>query len=265
MKIANKSFTFIITSRGNYGKFKLIIKGLKERGAKINLILGGMITLEKFGKIENFIDTKYIDNIFRVSFVLEGSSNLNMGKSMGLAIQDFSQVLSSFYSHFIFVVGDRYETLAAVISASFLNIKIIHLEGGEFSGSIDEPVRHSISKFSHLHFVCTDEALKNVLQIGENPKFVFNVGSTSFDIFKKYIKKNNIELVNRYARDYGFGKKLNFKNKNYILVSLHPVTTETDWFIKTNILLKTLNSLDHNYVFGFCQIWMLDQMIFLNQ
>lgn len=254
MKIANKSFTFIVTSRGNYGKFKYVISNLKRKGARINLILGGMITLEKFGKIQNFIDTKYVDNIVKLSFVLEGSTNLNMAKSMGLAIQDFSQALINIKSDFVFVVGDRFETLAAVISSSFLNLRIIHLEGGEFSGSIDEPIRHSISKFSHLHFVCTDAALKQVLSIGENPKHVFNIGSTSFDIFKKHSEKNNIKLVNDYAKFYGFGNKICFRKNNFILVSLHPVTTEQNWYEKTNILIDSIQSINDNFV------WILPNM-----
>tara|TARA_B100000674_G_C37663102_1_gene833470 strand:- start:14 stop:859 length:846 start_codon:yes stop_codon:yes gene_type:complete len=120
----------------------------------------------------------------------------------------------------VVTVGDRYETIATAIAASYMNITLAHIQGGEITGSIDESVRHAITKLSHIHFTSTKKSKKNVISMGEDKRFVFHVGCPSFDLLTKKISKIKInkDLV-------GVGTKIEIE-KRFILVVFHPVTTE---------------------------------------
>ena len=133
----------------------------------------------------------------------------------------------------LLISADRFETLAVGITASYMNIPVCHLMGGELTGSIDEKVRHSLTKLSDYHFPCTERSKKIITQMGENPKKVWNVGCPSIDLAKRV---NYKETVNLKKYDFGRGFKVNLK-KSYIVVLIHPDTNK----YKENFITKFQN------------------------
>ena len=142
-----------------------------------------------------------------------------MAKSTGLLLLELSTTFQKLNPDMVFIVGDRYEVLSAAIAANYMNIFLIHLQGGELTGSVDENVRHAVTKLSHLHLVNTNRSKKIVQQMGENPKNVF-CGCPSIDIIKNLdFKKVKIK------QPFGVGHKIDLKKPYYVFL-IHPVTTD---------------------------------------
>ena len=166
-----------------------------------------------------------------------------MSKSTGLAILEISNALDELKPDLVITVGDRYETMATAISASYMNIPLAHTMGGEVSGTIDESVRHAVTKFSNIHFAATKIAKKNILRMGENKNYVFNVGCPRIDEVKKILKKEPAELQ-EIINSFGVGEKLNLE-KPFITIMNHPVTTEYGSGEKEiSKILKIINKID---------------------
>lgn len=215
-----KKIAALIVDRANYGRMKpVLIELRKNPDIKLDIICSGSMLLDRFGKVEREVIKDGFEISSRVFVELEGSNPITMAKSTGLAVMEFSNELARLRPDFLLVIGDRYEALGAVISAAYLNICIIHLQGGEVSGSIDECARHAITKFSHYHFPATERSKDYLIRMGENPDTIFNFGCPVVDI----ISKINPE-VPADAFNHGVGRKVDPKEK-YLLVMFHPVTT----------------------------------------
>ena len=166
-----------------------------------------------------------------------------MSKSTGLAIIELSSIFNDLKPHTVVTVGDRYETIATAIASSYMNITLAHIQGGEITGSIDESVRHAITKMAHIHFTSTKKARKNVIAMGEDKKYVFNVGCPSFDLLNKKIKK--IEINDALK---GVGNKIDI-NKKFLLVLFHPVTTEYGQsFRQTEKIISAIESVNEQTI-----------------
>lgn len=151
-----------------------------------------------------------------VPMFLDGGTPAVMAKSVGVGIIKIIDELQRLEPDLVFINADRFEMMAVAIAAAYLNIPIAHNEAGDVSGTIDESVRHAITKFAHIHFCATEKSQKRVLQMGENPEFVFTVGSPAIDALKNLepeFPQKAIPLID--------GKK------PYLLVMSHPVTTES--------------------------------------
>ena len=125
----------------------------------------------------------------------------------------------------VFIVGDRYEVISAAIATSYMNIPLAHTMGGEITGTIDESVRHAITKLSHLHFVSNKDSFNRVVKLGEDKKNIFNVGCPRIDLVKQALKKKMFNRLQKYINENGVGDKIDLSQK-FILLSQHPVTTE---------------------------------------
>lgn len=169
----------------------------------------------------NFLAQNIIKDGFKIdgkiSLFLDGGTSETMAKSVGLGILKIVDELRRLKPDVVFVNADRFEMMAVAVAAAYLNIPIAHNEGGDVSGTIDESIRHAITKLSHIHFVATEASRKRVLQMGENPKSVFVVGSPAIDALK------NLNL-NSFSQE--FLNKFN-PAKPYLLMLLHPVATES--------------------------------------
>ena len=164
-----------------------------------------------------------------------------MAKSTGLAVIEISSIFADLKPDVVVTIADRFETMATAVAASYMNIILAHTQGGEITGSIDESVRHAITKLSHIHFASSKIAYKNIIQLGEDKKNVFLTGCPSLDLAKKFPKKIDDNLLKKYN---GVGKKFNLKEK-YIVVMQHPVTTEYgDGFKQINETIKAVSKLD---------------------
>ena len=152
----------------------------------------------------------------RVSLFLDGGTSETMAKSVGLGIMGIVDELKRLKPDVVFVNADRFEMMAVALAASYLNIPIAHNEGGDISGTLDESVRHAITKLSHVHFTATEASRRRVLQMGEDPKLVFTVGSPPIDTIK--------QLDLKLPKDFASGLDA---DKPFLLVLLHPVATES--------------------------------------
>tara|TARA_X000000950_G_scaffold180078_1_gene218400 strand:+ start:21384 stop:22538 length:1155 start_codon:yes stop_codon:yes gene_type:complete len=220
-----KKICTIIHNRANYGSIKSVLELLKKhKSFRLQIIVGGSANLERFGSVVNIIKKDGFKIDRKINFVVEGNSTLEMAKSTGLAIIEMSNALSDLKPDLVITVGDRYETMATAISASYMNIPLAHTMGGEVSGTIDESVRHAVTKFSSIHFAATAIAKRNIVKMGENKRYVFNVGCPRIDEVKQILKKIPSNF-NKKINENGVGSTLDL-NKPFITIMNHPVTTE---------------------------------------
>jgi UDP-hydrolysing UDP-N-acetyl-D-glucosamine 2-epimerase len=189
--------------------------------------------LRRFGRVSDQVRLDGFNTLPDLYIEIEGGENVSMGMSVGVGIQSISTVLSYHRPDYILLIGDRFEALAATISAVYQNIRVIHLQGGESSGSIDESNRHAISKLSHLHFPATEKAKGILLRMGENPKFVHNCGCPVGDI----IINGSLPEINKIGKVHGLG---NLASESYGVVAFHPNT----------VSIETLNDSLNKIVIG---------------
>lgn len=221
MKVMSKRRICVVTgSRAEYGLLYWLIKEIQEdKELELQLIVTGTHLSEEFGNTYKEIQKDFkIDA--KVKLPLEDDSAVGISKAMGIAQYEFSKIFQELKPNIVVILGDRYEILSVAISAMLSNIPIAHLHGGEITeGAIDESIRHSISKMSHLHFSATKQYRDRVIQLGENPSRVFNSGGLGIDNI------NKLKLLNKKE----FEKSINFKlGKKNILVTYHPVTLEQE-------------------------------------
>lgn len=224
-------------TRAEYGLLFWLMKAIqKDSDLELQLIVTGMHLSPEFGLTYKEIEKDFtIDK--KIEILLSSDTTVGISKSMGLAQISFAESFDTLKPDMLIVLGDRYEIFSAVSSAMIARIPIVHLHGGEATeGLIDEPIRHSITKMSHIHFTATDEYKNRVIQLGENPNRVFNVGGMGIENIKR------LELLKKDEFEKSIGFKLNKKN---ILVTFHPVTLENST-AKTQFqeLLNAIDSLE---------------------
>lgn len=218
-----------VGNRANYSSLKSAMLEIKK-SKKLDLILiaGSSSLLKKFGEVSNIIEDDGFTIHERLFSLLYGETPETMTKSSGILLYELSTILNKYNPAFTLIVGDRFEMLSVAIASFYNNIPIIHTMGGESSGSIDDSIRHSITKLAHIHFPSNRIAYNRIIQLGENPKYVFNVGCPRIDIVREILKKPTDlrELLFNYLLFNGTGY---YNTKNFsksIVVLQHPVTTE---------------------------------------
>jgi len=217
-----KTICFVVNSRANYARIKTAILASKsKKDFNTVVVLGASGLLFNYGSVESIMIRDGIEVDFKVYSVVSGDSPELMAKTTGLAIIELSSIFAKIKPDFVVSVADRYETLGTVIAASYMNIPVIHTQGGEVSGSIDESVRHACTKLSHVHFPATEQSAKVIEQLGEDPESIFVTGCPSIDIAKQ---ATDIPISNVLSNYKGVGNELNYDGE-YILVSQHSVTT----------------------------------------
>jgi UDP-hydrolysing UDP-N-acetyl-D-glucosamine 2-epimerase len=221
MKI--KKIALVITSRASYARIKsFLIEANKNKKIKLFIILNSSSVLEKFGDITNVLKRDKLKIYHRSFTSLEGVSLTNQIKTTALNMIDLSVLFERINPDLVITIADRFETLATAITAAYLNIPLGHIQGGEVTGSIDEKVRHSITKLADIHFVSTKKSKNNLIKMGEDRKKVFLTGCPSIDLIKNI---GDLKLdYNPIIKYRGIGSEIDFKKK-YIIVMQHPVTT----------------------------------------
>lgn len=233
----------ITGSRAEYGLLYLLIKRIdKDKDLDLQLVVTGMHLSSNFG-----MTYKEIENDFKISkkidINLSSDSTLGIINSISIALNSFLKTYNKIKPDIVVILGDRYEIFGAAIAATIARIPIAHIHGGERTeGAFDESMRHSITKMSHFHFAATNEYRNRIIQLGETPSKVFNVGGMGVE----YIKKQ--KLLSKKA----FEKSIKFElNKKNLLVTFHPVTLENKASkVQFQELLKAINELnDTNIIF----------------
>ena len=241
----------VINNRANYARIRsFLLESKKSKKVKIDLILAASALVEKFGELEKIIKEDNLTISKKLFTIVEGDKPIAMAKSTAIEISELANLFENSKPDYVFAIADRFETLSVAIASSYMNIPLIHLQGGEITGSIDESVRHAISKFANIHFPATNLAKKNLIRMGEDPKTIFNFGCPSIDLAKK-IKKKKIRLQKILNR-YNFSNQDNFNLQNihkYIVVVQHSVTTEYENTKKDVIeTIKAISKIDMNCV-----------------
>ena len=230
-------------TRADYGLLYWLMREIvDDKDMELQLIVTGMHLSEEFGLTYKVIEKEFKINEM-IDMSLSSDSQIGISNSMGLAQIAFSEAYQKLKPEIILVLGDRFEIFSAVSAAMISRLPIAHLHGGEATeGLIDEAIRHSITKMSHLHFVANDVYKKRVIQLGENPNRVFNFGALGIDNIKK------LKLLSKNE----FQKSINFNlNKRNIIVTFHPVTLEISTSkVQFNELLDSIKELkDTNVIF----------------
>ncbi|NVC48652.1 UDP-N-acetylglucosamine 2-epimerase [Vibrio diabolicus] len=231
-------------TRAEYGLLYWIIKGLHESpSAELQLYVGGMHLSPEFGKTIEQIRSDGFPVAEKLEFLLSSDTPVGIAKSMGLALICAADALERTKPDLLVVLGDRFESMAICQAAMVAQIPIAHIHGGETTeGLIDEAVRHSITKMSHLHFTATEEYRQRVIQLGENPEHVFNVGAPGIDSIKE------LKLLSREE----LSKSIDFDvtDAPYMVVTYHPVTLSRDGAVEDlKQLLTTLRQFpDHKFL-----------------
>ncbi len=241
-----KKIAIVVYSRANYARIKSLLIELNRRN-KIDLkvILGASALLDKYGNLEKILKQDKIKITTKSYSIVEGNNPCTMAKSTGLGIIELSQIFSTIKPDIVLTVADRFETIATAIAASYMNIPLAHTQGGEVTGSIDESVRHSITKLAHIHFPASKKSYDRIVKLGENKKNIFLTGCPSLDL----IDKKKLTIDSKFVKNFKYvGNNVDFK-KNYIVMLYHPVTTmhklEKE---NTKILLEVCNKLNKQVI-----------------
>ena len=215
-----RKICIITGTRAEYGLLRWVMQGIKDDPEiALQIIATGMHLSPEFGLTYQAIEQDGFEIDRKVEMLTSSDTSVGIAKSMGLGMVGFADALHELQPDLIVVLGDRFEIFAAVSSALVARIPVAHLHGGEATeGLVDEAIRHSITKMSHLHFVAAEPYRQRVIQLGEQPDSVFLVGGLGVDNIKR------LELLDRSALEVSLDFKLGPKN---LLITFHPVTLET--------------------------------------
>lgn len=210
---------------------------------ELQLVIAGSALLDRYGNAVDFIERDGFPVAAKVFMVLEGENPTTMAKTTGLGVMELTNVFFNLQPDAVISIADRFETIATSIAAAYQNIPLVHVQGGEVTGSIDEKVRHANTKLADLHLVCTPDAKERVIRLGENPDMVINTGCPSIDL-AKMIGQDQVLGFDPVEKYGGVGVDLNWK-EGYIVVLQHPVTTEykqaKEQVLETLRAVKALN------------------------
>lgn len=240
--MTKRNIAVILVDRANYGRMKPVMSALKKQPSlEMQVVCAGTMVLERFGLPMKIVQEDGFDIASQIYIELEGSTPTTMAKSVGFAVIEFASEFQRLKPDIVLIIGDRYEALAATMAASYMNLPIAHIQGGEVSGSIDESARHCITKMSQYHFPSTQRAAEYIIRMGEHPKTVFCVGCPSGDLALNL----DLTLPEDIFNTKGSGAEVN-PQQSYFLVVFHPVTTsygyEND---ETNQLIKALAQINY--------------------
>lgn len=232
-----KNVVFVTGTRADYGKMKPLMKALDaDDNFEMYVFVCGMHLSESLGSTYEEIQRDGYKNIY-IAFGIAHTNDSSV--NLGNTVTCFAGYVSNIKPNMIVVHGDRMDALAGAIVGAQKNIPVAHIEGGELSGTLDESIRHAISKFAHIHFVCTEEAKRRLIQLGEEENRIYVIGSPDIDIMLSDTLPDLSKVKDKY--EIGFDK--------YAILMYHPVTTEFDR-IGNNIesVVNAVMESDRNYV-----------------
>ena len=237
MKQKIKKILFLTGTRADFGKIKpLILRLQKDKEFKVTIFVTGMHMLEKYGETHIEVDKSGIKNIFK--YINQNYLD-RMDVILAKTILGFSDYVKENKPDLIIVHGDRVEALAGATVGSLNNIRVGHIEGGEVSGTVDEVIRHAVTKLVNFHFVSNKSSFRRVMMLGEPRNNIYEIGSADIDIMKSKKLPSLKKVCNHYKINY----------KNFGLLLFHPVTTETNFLSKQiSLLVSTLINSHKKYV-----------------
>jgi UDP-hydrolysing UDP-N-acetyl-D-glucosamine 2-epimerase len=215
----------VVGSRANYSSIKSAMRAIQEHPQlALQVVVGASALLDRYGAAVNLIEQDGFKPAARVHMLIEGETPTTMAKSTGLGLLELPTIFDQLRPDIVLTVGDRFETMATTLAAAYMNIPIAHTMGGEVSGTIDESIRHAVTKFAHVHFPASAGARERIIRLGERPEDVHMVGCPRVDLVAGIVAKNHDAPIAKLF-DKGVGEVLDLR-RPFVVVSQHPVTTE---------------------------------------
>jgi UDP-hydrolysing UDP-N-acetyl-D-glucosamine 2-epimerase len=236
----------VVTARPSYSRIKSALRAIREHPElELQLVVSASALLERYGSAVHYIEEDGFEIAARVYMVLEGENLAAMAKTTGIGLMELATVFDNLRPDAVLSIADRYETIATAIAAAYMNIPLVHVQGGEVTGSIDEKVRHAVTKLSDLHLTSSEPAAERLLRMGERPESVFVTGCPSVDLATEVLANARLDF-DPFDRYGGVGDRFDPAD-GYVVVMQHPVTTEheaaRDQVLET---LHAVNELDVN-------------------
>jgi UDP-hydrolysing UDP-N-acetyl-D-glucosamine 2-epimerase len=229
----------VITARPSYSRIKTALTAIKQHpDLQLLVVVAASALLERYGNASRVIEEDGFSIDARVYSVLEGENPTAMAKTTGLGMLELATVFENLRPDLVVTVADRYETLSTAVAAAYMNIPVVHVQGGEVTGSIDEKVRHAITKLADVHLVSTKRAAERVIRMGEDPESVHVTGCPSIDLAVEILKSPALDFdpIEKYG---GVGAPIDL-SRGYLVVMQHPVTTE--YALARQHVLETLHT-----------------------
>ncbi|HEY7784399.1 MAG TPA: UDP-N-acetylglucosamine 2-epimerase, partial [Pyrinomonadaceae bacterium] len=227
MRNGKRKVCVVVTARPSYSRIKTALQAIqKHPSLKLQLVVAASALLDRYGTAIHYMEEDGFDIAARVYMVLEGANPTSMAKTTGLGLLELATVFDNLKPDVVVTIADRYETLATAVAASYMNLPVAHVQGGEVTGSIDEKVRHAVTKLADMHLTSTEKAAERVVRMGENADHVFVTGCPSIDLAADVLRDPTLTFdpIEQYG---GVGADLDLR-AGYLVVMQHPVTTEFD-------------------------------------
>ncbi len=225
MNNTKRKVCVVVSARPSYSRIKTTLDALKQHPQiELQLVVAASALLDRYGSAVNYIEEDGFKIDSKVYMVLEGENLTSMAKTTGLGLLELSTAFDNLRPDIVITIADRFETIATAIAASYMNIPVAHVQGGEVTGNIDERVRHAVTKLSDIHFVSTEGAKERVLKMGEEPSRVFVTGCPSIDLALEAEKQPGLDF-DPFVKYKGVGDVVDI-SAGYIVVMQHPVTNE---------------------------------------
>ncbi len=224
--MSRRRICVVITARASYARFRTAMEAMRAHPVlDLRLVVAASAILERFGFADRVIERDGFSIDYRLHTMLEGGNLVTAAKSTGLGIIELTSAFEALAPDAVVTIADRFETLATAVAASYMNIPLVHVQGGEISGNIDNKVRHAITKLADLHLVASEPARRRVIAMGEDPQRVHVTGCPSIDIAAQ-VREDPVIVGDLYARYKGVGPCFPWRDRPYLVVIQHPVTTE---------------------------------------
>ena len=239
--MTKRKICVVVTARPSYSRIKTALKAIQEHpNLELQLVVAGSALLDRYGNAVDYIEKDGYKIDARVFMVLEGENKTSMAKTTGLGVMELANTFYNLRPDAVVTIADRFETIATSIAASYQNIPLVHVQGGEVTGNIDEKVRHANTKLADIHLVASEDAKERLIKMGEEPAYVFNTGCPSIDIAFEVNKTPKLDFhpIDKYG---GVGHDIDWKN-GYLVVMQHPVTTE--YSLAKEQVISTLQAID---------------------
>lgn len=215
----------VVGSRANYSSIKSAMRAIdRHPELELQLVVGASALLDRYGTVVSLIEKDGFRPVAAVHMLIEGENPTTMAKSTGLGLLELPTIFAQLKPDFVLTVGDRFETMATTLAAAYMNIPVAHTMGGEVSGTIDESIRHAVTKFAHVHFPASQGAAERIIRLGERPEDVHVVGCPRIDLVAEIAAQDD-GLLEEDLFAIGVGHRIDL-NRQFLMVSQHPVTTE---------------------------------------
>jgi UDP-hydrolysing UDP-N-acetyl-D-glucosamine 2-epimerase len=215
----------VVGSRANYSSIKSAMRAIQQHSdLELQVVVGASALLDRYGQVVDLVERDGFKPAAKVYMLIEGETPATMAKSTGLGLLELPTIFEQLQPDIVLTVGDRFETMATALAAAYMNIPLAHTMGGEVSGTIDESIRHAVTKFAHIHFPACSQAAERIIKMGERPEDVYLVGCPRIDLVAEVMENEENNLgPDLFLQGVGGTFDL---DQPFLMLMQHPVTTE---------------------------------------